>query len=81
MMLEKFAKDIMAKSKHAVITGFIPDMEWEDVFQELSMAVWLSEKKFDPKRAGPRTFAIRVMDNKLRDLRRKQVKIIRIRIS
>jgi len=67
MRFEDFESDIVAKAKSA----HIPGMEWEDVAQEFRLALWLAERRFDPKRASARTFAVRIMNNKLIDLARR----------
>lgn len=61
-----FENDILAKAK----TYKIPGMDWEDVAQELRLAVWRARDKFNPKLAGARTFVVKVIINRLRDLAR-----------
>jgi len=61
-----YENDIVAKSK----TYSIPNMDWEDIAQELRLAIWLNRNKFNPERANKRTFAIRIMRNKIIDLAR-----------
>lgn len=61
-----YEKDIVAKAK----SYFIPSMEWKDIAQELRLAVWLNNNKYNPERGGKRTFVIRVIKNKLIDLAR-----------
>lgn len=59
-----FEKDIVAKAK----TYSIPGMDWEDIAQELRLALWLNLPKFQPGKASERTFANRIMENKIKDL-------------
>lgn len=61
----QFEKDILGKSK----TYRIPGFEWQDIAQELDISLWQSLKKYDSKRgASVRTFAVRIMRNKILDL-------------
>jgi RNA polymerase sigma factor (sigma-70 family) len=59
-----YENDIRAKAK----SYFIPGMDWEDIAQELRLVLWLNLHKFKPKRASERTFANRIMENKIKDL-------------
>ena len=61
-----YENDIVAKAK----TYSIPNMDWEDIAQELRLAIWLNRNKFNPKRASQRTFVMRIMKNKIIDLAR-----------
>jgi DNA-directed RNA polymerase specialized sigma24 family protein len=62
-----FQKDIVAKAKSNRIKG----MDWEDIAQELYVHLLQSGGKYDPSRgASERTFVIRVITNKIRDLAR-----------
>jgi DNA-directed RNA polymerase specialized sigma24 family protein len=63
----QFQKDIIAKSK----STHIPGMDWEDIVQELDIHVWQNGKKFDPTKASERTFVVRIITNKIRDLARR----------
>lgn len=67
MRFEDFEEDIIAKAKSA----HIPGMDWEDIAQEFRVAIWLAERRFNPALASARTFAVRVMNNKLIDLARR----------
>jgi len=61
----KYQNDIIAKAK----TYKIPGMEWQDIAQELDITLWLKLKKFQGRNnVSERTFAIKVMQNKIRDL-------------
>lgn len=62
-----FQKDVVAKSKSTYIKG----MDWEDIAQELYLHLWQKRDRFNPKRASERTFVIRIITNKIRDLLRK----------
>ena len=48
-----------------------PDMQ-EDVQQQMIMALLRAQKRFDPARAGSRTYASRVMDSFSKDFIRAQ---------
>lgn len=62
-----FKNDITAKSKISYVKG----MEWQDISQELFLHLWQKRDKFDPTKASERTFVIRVITNKIRDLIRQ----------
>lgn len=62
-----YQDDIRAKAK----TAHVPGMEWEDVFQEVMLHLFLVQGKYDSKKSGPRTFVCRVATNKIRDLIRR----------
>lgn len=62
-----FQNDIIAKSKSAYIKG----MEWQDIAQELNLHLWIKREKYNPEKAGERTFVVRIITNKIRDLIRK----------
>ena len=62
---QKYAKDILGKAKTTTISGF----EWQDIAQELDTALWKNLNKFQGRNnASERTFAIRIMRNKILDL-------------
>ncbi len=67
MNFKDYEEDIIAKAKSA----HIPGMPGEDIAQEFRIAIWLAQRKFNPELASARTFAVRIMDNKLIDLYRK----------
>ena len=46
----------------------IPGMEADDIAQELRMFLWKKLDIYDPARSSIRTFADRIMKNKLRDM-------------
>ena len=61
----KYQDDILGKAK----TYNIPNMEWQDVAQELDIALWQNLGKFQGRNnASERTFAMKVMRNKIIDL-------------
>lgn len=61
----KYQDDILGKAK----TSHIPSMEWQDVAQELDIALWRKLGKFQGRNnASERTFAIKVMRNTILDL-------------
>ena len=61
----KYQKDILGKAK----TSHIPNMEWQDVAQELDITLWQKLGKFQGRNnASERTFAVKVMRNKILDL-------------
>lgn len=61
----KYQNDILGKAK----TTRIPNMEWQDIAQELDIALWQKLSKFQGRNgASERTFAIKVMWNKITDL-------------
>ena len=58
--------DIMGKAKQYSLSG----MDWEDVAQELRIQLWQKFSNFNPQKASFRTWANRIMSNKLKDLLR-----------
>jgi RNA polymerase sigma factor (sigma-70 family) len=58
--------DIYAKAKSAFVRG----LEWEDIAQEIFLHLCKVVPKYDPSKASPRTFVLRVATNKIIDLRR-----------
>ena len=61
----KYQDDILGKAK----TYQIPSMEWQDVAQELDITLWQKLGKFQGRNnASERTFAVKVMRNKILDL-------------
>jgi len=61
----KYQDDILGKAK----TYNIPNMEWQDVAQELDIALWQNLSKFQGRNnASERTFAMKIMRNKIIDL-------------
>lgn len=61
----KYRDDILGKAK----TTAIPGLDWKDVAQELDIALWLNLSKFKgTNNASERTFAQKVMKNKILDL-------------
>ena len=61
----KYQDDILGKAK----TSHIPSMEWQDVAQELDITLWQKLGRFQGRNnASERTFAIKVMRNKITDL-------------
>lgn len=62
---EKYSNDILAKSK----TTYIPGYEWQDIAQELEIILWKNLRKFKGiNQASERTFALKIMKNKILDL-------------
>ncbi len=62
-----FQGDIIAKAKTTRIKG----MDWEDIAQELYLHLLKNIHKYDASRgACQRTFVVRVITNKIRDLAR-----------
>lgn len=60
-----YERDIVAKAK----SSFVPSMEWEDIAQELRIALWQKLDRYEGKNgAKERTFVIAVMRNKVLDL-------------
>jgi RNA polymerase sigma factor (sigma-70 family) len=62
-----FQRDIVAKAKTVKING----MDWDDVAQEINLHLLHNIQKYNPSKAGPRTFVVRVADNRIRDLARR----------
>ena len=61
----KYQDDILGKAK----TSRIPSKEWQDIAQELDITLWQKLGKFQGRNnASERTFAIKVMRNKIVDL-------------
>lgn len=69
--LLELEKDIVAKAKSAYLQGLIRGVEWKDIAQEYRLALLINWNKYDPKRAGKRTFAVAIMNHKTIDLIRK----------
>jgi len=67
MDFRDFEKDVVAKAKSVEI----PNMEWKDIAQEFRLAIYQNQDRYNPKLASERTFAVRIMSNKLVDLMRK----------
>lgn len=62
---QAYANDITAKAKDYSIPG----MDWQDIAQELDIALWIALPKFRGlNNAQERTFAQRVMRNRIFDL-------------
>src|SRR3989344_4315196 len=65
MRFHVYERDIIAKSKFSTIPGF----DWEDIAQELRIVLWQKLDLFKGKNgAQERTFANKVMNNKILDL-------------
>jgi len=63
----QYAADIEGKAK----TNYIPGMTWEDIAQELDIALWQGLPKFRGSNgAKERTFAQAVMRNRIIDLKK-----------
>jgi DNA-directed RNA polymerase specialized sigma24 family protein len=79
MDFKDFEKIVVAKARWA----YIPDRAFTsgDTEQELRIALWSNQGKYDPKRGSPRTFGERIMRNKLIDLvRHAQKSLPRYRV-
>jgi DNA-directed RNA polymerase specialized sigma24 family protein len=64
---DRYTNDIEAKAKSTQLPG----MTWEDVAQELDIALWLGLPKFSGRNgATERTFAQTIMNNRVRDLKK-----------
>ena len=64
---QKYANDILGKAR----TTSIPGLEWQDVAQELDVTLWKNLSKFQQRNsASERTFALRIMRNRIFDLAR-----------
>lgn len=64
---QEYAADITAKAK----TNFVPGMEWQDIAQELDIALWRALPKYQGRnQAKERTFAQTVMRNRIIDLKK-----------
>lgn len=62
---QKYTNDIVGKAKTSHIAG----LDWEDIAQELDIALWKNLDKFQGRNnASERTFAVRIMRNKILDL-------------
>jgi len=46
----------------------VPNMDWEDIAQELRMHLWLKSNRFNPRYASAPTFVNNILNNKIRDL-------------
>ncbi len=77
MDFQDFEKDLVAKSK----STHIPGLDWEDIAQDLRITLWQKMSRYDPKRGSPRTFAVKVMRNRIIDLARKHMVTIRVPAS
>lgn len=61
----KYQDDILGKAK----TYQIPNMEWQDIAQELDITLWQKLGKFQGRNnASERTFAMKITRNKIIDL-------------
>lgn len=64
---QEYSADITAKAK----TNFVPGMEWQDIAQELDIALWRALPKYQGRnQAKERTFAQTVMRNRIIDLKK-----------
>lgn len=64
---DKFSKDISYRAKNTNIPG----MDWQDIAQELDIALWRGLGKFGGRNnASERTFAGTIMRNRILDLRK-----------
>jgi DNA-directed RNA polymerase specialized sigma24 family protein len=63
----KYTKDITAKAK----TNYVPGLDWQDIAQELDIALWRGLPKFQGRnKAKERTFAQTIMRNRIIDLKK-----------
>lgn len=69
LAMQCLEKDIIGKSYTYKVWGMCP----EEVAQELRLKMWITLPKYNPERSSVRTFSIRVMNNFIRDLNRKQM--------
>lgn len=62
---QKYTNDILGKAKTTSISG----LEWQDIAQELDIALWKNLSKFQGRNgASERTFAQKIMKNRILDL-------------
>lgn len=62
---QKYVNDILGKAK----TTTVPGLDWQDIAQEFDIALWKNLNKFQGRNnASERTFAVRIMRNKILDL-------------
>ncbi|MCL6096288.1 MAG: hypothetical protein M1444_01195 [Patescibacteria group bacterium] len=62
---QKYENDILGKAKTTHISG----LDWEDIAQELDIALWKNLSKFQGRNnSSERTFAQKIMRNKILDL-------------
>lgn len=66
--LKQLEPHIIAKAK----TYHIKGMEWKDVAQELRIQIWLSYYTYNPKKASLRTWATRILQNRLSNLAKEK---------
>ena len=59
---------IRGTAKRLARTGCIPDMNWEDIEQDLILDLWYRRCAFDPSRASFRTFADRIVVHRVATL-------------
>lgn len=52
-------------------TSHIEGLEPDDIAQELRIAVWKSQSKYDPHKSSPQTFFNRIVKNTLTNLYKK----------
>jgi len=74
-VLVALEKDIIAKAKHYCWKYPLPGWEWEDYAQELRL--WLLEKldKYEGRNdCKIRTFAVKIMDNRLKNITRDELR-------
>lgn len=62
---QKYQNDILGKAKTTDISG----LDWQDIAQELDIALWKNLNKFQGRNnSSERTFAQKIMRNKILDL-------------
>ncbi len=64
IIFSKYENVIVAKA----IKAQVPNMDWEDVAQELRIHLWLKGNLFNPMYASASTFVNNILNNKIRDL-------------
>lgn len=63
----KYERDIVIKAKFYII----PNMDWQDIAQELRIILWQKLDRFQGwNNASEKTFAAKIMKNKILDLAR-----------
>ena len=61
----EFAMKLLEGYVHMVAKQYyIPGLEYEDLCQELRMQLWRKLHKYNPKKAGIKAWALRVLKNK-----------------
>jgi RNA polymerase sigma factor (sigma-70 family) len=68
-MFEKYKRNIVAEVRSRYISD--PAVTWDDVIQDIQIALYLKGDKFNPKRGSERTFVMTIVKRIIIDTWRK----------